>query len=373
MKICITRTHKDPYSGTFIRNQIAGLSGLADVYSVHTGRFPEKLENGSLLNPLPFWIIQKVIKILTGSRNNFFSHYGFKRFLKNNRIDVVLANYGPSGVYLNPVCAECRIPLIVHFHGYDATYHKIVKNFSSGYKALFLGVYKIIAVSIVMKEKLIALGAPEEKIAVIPYGIDLTKFRPSPDRKPARIVLAVGRFTEKKAPMNTIKAFAEVFRHFPDSILIMVGGKTDLFEECNKLAETLGLKNSVQFPGVLQSEDIVRLMQNSNVFVQHSITPDNGDMEGTPNSILEASACGLPVVSTLHGGIMEAVLHNETGYLVPENDVIGMAAWIIKLLRDPDLARTMGLKGRAHIEANYELTAQIIKLFKVVQEAAQKK
>lgn len=369
MKICITRTHRNPYSATFIRNQISGLAKLADVYPIHTGRFPERKENGELLNPLLFWIVQKVIKVLTGSRNNFFSHFGIKRFLKDNKIDVVLANYGPSGVYMDPVCKRCGIPLVVHFHGYDATYNEILEKYSIGYKSLFVSAYKIIAVSAVMRERLIQLGAAEEKIAVIPYGIDLTRFKPAQDASTSLIVVAVGRFTEKKAPMHTIKAFAQVHRVFPKSRLIMVGGKSGLFEECVRLVETLGLVDAVQFPGVLAPEAIAELMRSAQVFVQHSVTAANGDMEGTPNSILEASASGLPVVSTAHGGILEAVIHNKTGFLVAENDVSGMATAIIKLLGDPDLGRKMGLNGREHVEANYELNSQVKKLFNVLQHA----
>src|SRR4051812_45975949 len=79
MRICITRTHRNPYSVTFIRNQIEQLSTLADVVTLHTGRLPEKMENGSFLSPFPFWILHKVLKVLTGSPNNYFGHYGIKK------------------------------------------------------------------------------------------------------------------------------------------------------------------------------------------------------------------------------------------------------------------------------------------------------
>ena len=92
MRICITRSEKYAYSETFIRDQITEFSKLAKVYTIHSGRYPEKSEDGTLLSPKFFWLIHKVIKTFTG-RNNFFSNYGIKKFLKENKIDVVIANY----------------------------------------------------------------------------------------------------------------------------------------------------------------------------------------------------------------------------------------------------------------------------------------
>ncbi|MGK4567614.1 glycosyltransferase [Flavobacterium sp. 3HN19-14] len=108
---------------------------------------------------------------------------------------------------------------------------------------------------------------------------------------------------KRKGPLHTINAFNKVLQKFPNTKLIMVGGKSGLFEKCENRVKELNISDSVIFTGIQNSEEIANLMQTSLAFVQHSITAPNGDMEGTPVGILEASASGLPIVSTLHGGI----------------------------------------------------------------------
>jgi colanic acid/amylovoran biosynthesis glycosyltransferase len=88
------------------------------------------------------------------------------------------------------------------------------------------------------------------------------------------------------------------------------------------------------------------LLREADIFVQHScVDPLSGDAEGLPASILEAMAVGLPVVSTMHAGIPEAVEDGVTGLLVPERDTRAMAARLVDLGRDAELRRTMGLRG----------------------------
>ena len=108
-------------------------------------------------------------------------------------------------------------------------------------------------------------------------------------------------------------------------------------------------------------------MQQSRAFVQHSLVPKSGDSEGTPVSIMEASATGLPVVSTKHGGIVDAVIHGKTGFLVDEGDVDGMAECIYLLLTDGKLANEMGRNGREHVTQNFNIETTTRKLRDVLE------
>ncbi len=372
MRICITRSEKHAYSETFIRDQIAGFSELADVFTIHSGRFPERQEDGTLLSPKSFWTLHKVIKTFVG-RNNFFSNYGVKKYLNNNSIDVVLANYGISASHMVPVCKALNIPLLVIFHGHDATNKKTLHKYKKKYNKLFDYAASVIVVSEEMKKGLMKIGAHEEKIRVVPCGVDITKFQPETGIRKNKNFLAVGRFTAKKGPLYTIRAFHQVFQKFPDATLTMVGKQNGLYNDCVKLIADLGLQNSVIFTGVLNQTEISGLMQSSLAFVQHSITAPNGDMEGTPVSIMEASASGLPIISTLHGGIKDAVIHNETGYLVEETNYKDMANYMIKLFENPEMAEKLGLNGREHIEKNYHQKKQITKLYNLAKEAIEDK
>ena len=372
MRICITRTEKGRYSETFIQNQINSLPQWAEVFSVHAGRIPQRDDDDKLLSPYTFWIMHNIIKGISGKRNNYFGNYGLKNFFKEKKIDVVLANYGIAGVHISPICKTLNIPLVVHFHGFDATQKKVLNKYGEAYKKLFCDAAGIIAVSTDMKNKLISFGAPEEKIALIPCGIDLKKFNPSYQKKEKAFFLSVGRFIAKKSPQSTIESFAKIKQANKDARLVMIGQKAGLYEDCQNLVQQLHIKNNVEFTGVQTPAEIVNYMQQANVFVQHSITAANGDMEGTPNTVLEAAACGLPVVSTKHGGIKEAVINGTTGFLVDEHDTESMAKYMQQLIEQPKLATEMGKAGRKHIEENYDLQKQIHKLFNVLKNAAVK-
>lgn len=368
MRICITRSSRNAYSETFIRDQIAGFRKWADVNTIHSGRLPEKNEDGELLNSKLFWVMHKLLKGILG-RNNYFGNFGVKKYLKDNQIDIVLANYGMPGAHMTPVCKDLSIPLLVIFHGHDATDVKLLQDYKEGYKKMFEYATFTIAVSEEMKKRLLAVGAIPEKLKLIPYGVDVDKFKPIEKNTNKDTFIAVGRFTKKKGPLYSIRAFHKTLQKFPEAKLIMVGGKTGMYDECQKLVDELGIGASVNFIGIKNSEEVAKLMANSLAFIQHSITAPNGDMEGTPLGILEASASALPIVSTLHGGIKEAVIHGKTGFLVKEKDYETMSDYMIELLENPEFAKKMGTNGRNHIVENHYQEKQLKKIYELAELA----
>jgi colanic acid/amylovoran biosynthesis glycosyltransferase len=369
VKICITRSERYAYSETFIRDQITGLSKLADVYPIHSSRLPERAENGRLLSPFAFWILHKIVKVITGKRNNFFGNYGIKKYLRDNKIDVVIANYGLAAAHLAPICKHASIPLLVIFHGHDATDKRIMATYSKKYIALFEYASAVIVVSNAMHKHIMGMGAEPSKVHVVPCGVNVDKFTATESPK-ERLFLAVGRLVNKKGPLFTIQAFHQVWQRHPDMRLMVVGAKQGLYDKCVALVESLGMQQAVTFTGILDQDAIQKLMHRALAFVQHSVTTPNGDMEGTPVSILEAAASGLPVISTLHGGIKDAVLQGVTGYLVEEKDVLGMADYMEALLQNPAHASLMGKAAREHVIANYKQENQIKKLYLLSARAA---
>lgn len=371
MQICITRSSRYAYSETFIRDQIKEFSELAQVHSIHSGRFPEKDEDGNLLSPKVFWGIHKFVKLFTG-RNNYFSNYGVKKYLQKKKIDVVLTNYGISAVHMVPVCKALNIPLLAIFHGHDATDRKLLQQYKNKYPRLFEYASYLIAVSEDIKTQLIKMGADPAKIEVVPCGVDSSKFKPQTSTSDKKNFISVGRFTPKKGPLHTIRAFYKVIQEEPNATLTMVGSKSGLCGKCEQLVAELGIEKSIHFTGVLGPDEISNLMSSSLGFIQHSITAPNGDTEGTPVSVMEASSSGLPIISTLHGGIKQAVVHGETGFLVEEQDEDAMAKYILQICKNPALAKEMGAKGRAHIQKNYEQKEQIRKLHRLAEKAIQR-
>ena len=281
-----------------------------------------------------------------------------RRRLVRAEVDVLLANFGPTGVALLPVCKELKLPLVVHFHGYDAHKEETVETYRSGYAELGEVAKAVIAVSHGMAEALERLGIPREKIHLVRCGCAPERFVPKVDYDHPPVFLGVGRFVEKKAPYLTIMAFMTVHDLLPAARLVLVGDGP-LMEVCRNLVRVLNLESAVEFAGVLSPPQVAERMRSSTAFVQHSLTPeygpDRGDREGTPVAVLEAMFSGLPVIASRHAGIAEVIDHQEDGILFAERDVCGMAEAMLAVARSTVVARAMG--ERAAAKARERFTA----------------
>lgn len=332
-------------------------------YQYYGGWYPIYDKEGLVFSSLPInnKILRIIIKRTTPHLFHKFYNRDIVKEIKKNKIDVILAQYGPTGCSIMDACNETNTPLIVHFHGFDASEYDTFKKYSTSYKRLFSIAKSIIVVSNTMKDELVRNGASLEKIFYNPCGVDTNLFKGTDPSLNPLIFVSVGRFAPKKAPDLTIMAFNEVHNEINDSKLVMVGDGP-LLGRCQKLVKAFNLSDSVIFKGVLQSNQIKEVLSFGRVFVQHSVRSEDGDMEGTPVSILEASAMGLPIVSTRHSGIVEAVIHGKTGFLVKEHDYKDMAKSMISLAKQPKLVKEFGKNAREHMINNYSLNYRIERL-----------
>lgn len=289
-------------------------------------------------------------------------------YLSANDIDVVLAQYGPTGVAMLKPCGLANVPLVTHFHGFDATLKPVLTKYAMGYDLLFDQATHLIAVSSAMEQDLIQLGAPKNKLTVNPYGVNSTLFSSSAPGKAGPHFVAVGRFVAKKAPDSLVRTFAKVVQDIPEATMTMIGDGV-LRETCVRLADELGIADKISFPGQLSHAEVAGAMRKARCFVQHSVTPESGDKEGTPNSVLEASASGLPVVSTRHAGIPEAVVHGKTGLLCEEGDETAMAENMIAMLKNAEQADRLGQAGKRHVKTMYDFNDRLEKLYSILNNA----
>lgn len=361
-RIAVVTPSVNVYSETFIKAHIDHLPGEKHVLfdgrlpkqSFTTGEsFVEKGKQSSAVN--------KILNIIAKPANISgldLQKKAIKNYFIKHQIDVVLAEYGKTGVEMWPICKTARIPLVVHFHGYDAYQHDEISRYGTGYREMFAYAKSIVVVSRDMEKQLINLGAPKNKITYNVYGVDVGQFKKADPKNSPPHFLAVGRFVEKKAPYLTLLAFQKVLLQFSEARLY-VAGDGPLLNVCKQMAKSLGIASQINFLGPVDHKEIAKLMQQSRAFVQHSIVTPSGDSEGTPNTILEAGACGLPVISTKHGGIPDVIIHNETGFLVEEGDINAMAKAMCKVLENPNLASEMGEKARERIESLFSLEKSI--------------
>ncbi len=358
--LCIVYPNKEIYSETFIRNQLKFINAQ---FEYHKGWYPyiNKNEKNILSFPIKNIILRGAIKRISPHFFHRLYTAQFSNLIRTNRIKVVLAEYGPTGCAVMDACERERIPLIVHFHGFDSSDHATLKKYDDSYRKLFNISRYIVVVSEIMKNELIKLGAPVNKIVNNPYGVDLDFFDGAKPENSPPVFVAVGRFAEKKAPDLTIRAFYEVYKVNQDVKLIMIGDGP-LLKSCKDLVNELKLNDNVEFKGVLNREEILKTLKTGRVFVQHSVRAKSGDMEGTPNTILEASATGLPIVSTFHAGISEAVIHQKTGFLVQEHDYLKMAEYMSDLINNPEKAGQYGRNSREYMLEKYSIQYRYSKL-----------
>jgi colanic acid/amylovoran biosynthesis glycosyltransferase len=356
--VCLT-----PPTETFIRAHAERLTGSVVV----SGTWRPEVGGRPVLS-WPRLAGHKAWRMMSGADEERQRTDSYVRAFRLHRVAVVLAEYGPAGVYALPACRQLGIPLVAHFHGYDASHRGILEEYAEGYDALFHESAAIIGVSRAMCDRLVAMGAPAGKVHHNSCGVDCERFAPGSPASAPPVVLSVGRFTAKKAPDLVLRAFATLHRACPEARLRMAGDGP-LLGSCRDLADTLGIADAVTFLGAVAPEQVAAEMRGARAFVQHSIEAPSGDCEGTPVSVLEAGASALPVVATFHGGIPDVVVDGATGYLVAEHDTDAMAAHLERLMRDPALAGALGAAGRRRIRECFSLAGSLRRLREILDAA----
>jgi glycosyltransferase involved in cell wall biosynthesis len=294
-------------------------------------------------------------------------------------LGLVHAHFGPDGVYAESIARHLRVPYLVTFHGFDATMTRAALWRSrKGYAMQFLlrerqlcaTASAFIAVSKFIAACLRARGYPSDKIIQHYIGVDTDRFQVDPrDRLDDGYVLSVGRAVEKKGLDTVIRAFARIAARHPRVRLVHVGGGP-LLARLRQLAHALGISGAVEFRGPQPHHEVTTLMRGAAVFALASRTGSDGDAEGLGIVFNEASACGVPIVATRHGGVPEAVLHGETGLLSAEHDEIAMAEHLDAVLADRALADRLGTRGRELVCEVFDLRKQTARLEEVYDQYA---
>lgn len=301
--------------------------------------------------------------------------------------DLLHAHFGPDGTFALPLAQALGIPLVVTFHGYDATLtgpsearsalalgQQFLRQRGTFYREqylrrrsrLFAEADCIIAVSQFIADRLLAVGCPESKLRVHYIGIDRSQFEPCqadphqvaphPD-DPRPIVLFVGRLVEKKGAADLIEACAQLADLGPRLVVI---GEGPLRSELEALAQ--GLQIDATFLGHQPPVVVRDWMGRAQVFSVPSRTARSGDAEGLGMVFAEAQAIGLPVVSCRSGGVVEVVQDGVTGLLVPEADPRALAEALGRLLADGDWRRRLGAAGPGWVADRFDLRANTAEL-----------
>lgn len=293
-----------------------------------------------------------------------FSLKAMKRnpsLLKKNNVVGVHVNHGSLAPKFQFLKEQYNIPLFVSFRGKDATaYPKKEKNLAR-LKKLFATADLFLPVCEHLKQEIVKLGCPEHKIRVLYGGTDLNRFNYKPrklENKETVRFLAIGRFVEKKGFSTLIHAFANVIKQHKKVELQLIGsGPCEA--EYRKLIKKYRLEKNVQILSWVDYRKIQKKYYSSHIFCAPSCTDKEGNQEGIPNTLKEAMATGMPVISTIHAGIPELVTHKESGLLVPEGSVDDLAKAMNWLIKNPNEWERLGGTARKKIETDFNLAIQL--------------
>jgi glycosyltransferase involved in cell wall biosynthesis len=190
---------------------------------------------------------------------------------------------------------------------------------------------------------------------VIHHGVDVHAF-PLADRSYNRtpLIISVGRLVEKKGFDELLMACREV-RAAGEAFRCVVYGGGPLRGKLLALRDRLDLTDCVEFAGERTHDEVVKALRSADVFALTPFVTEDGDRDGVPNVLVEAMACGLPVVATSAGGVAELVRHTDNGLLAEPHDVAAVARCLTTLLRDPMLRKRLGDAARRTVEAEYDV------------------
>lgn len=199
-------------------------------------------------------------------------------------------------------------------------------------------------------------AAMQPKIHLIHHGVDLDGFRPMPQPQVADVplIVSVGRLVSKKGFGDLVQACRQLHA-VGHQFRCVIYGDGPLRDELAALIVRLGLDNVVHLAGACDQRELIPVLQRATIFALTPFVTDDGDRDGVPNVLVEAMACGLPVVSTAVAGIPELITHGHDGLLAQPRDVDAVAAQFRTLLTDADVRSALGAAARRTVRERWDL------------------
>ena len=280
------------------------------------------------------------------------------------RYDVVHVHWVvPNAVLVRDIVKAHGLPFVVSLHGSDA--YVAARSWWLGRltRRSFEDAERVTACSGELRTRAVALGAAGARTSTVPYGVDVHFFSPERPgaairerlgvRPDAFLVLAVGRLVEKKGFTYLIEAAAKT-----GGVEVAIVGDGDLRSGLEARAREVGAR--VFFPGFLDREATASALAAADVVVIPSVVDSGGNVDGLPNTLLEALAAGRPVVASRVAGIPDVVVDERNGLLVPPKDPTALAAALRRLVREPETRERLGQAARrvAVEQLSWEATAR---------------
>jgi colanic acid/amylovoran biosynthesis glycosyltransferase len=303
------------------------------------------------------------------------------RQMQSDKVNVIHAHFGRAGYHAVPIARRADLPLITSFYGYDVSQYGQISKWRKNYLKLFSAGDMFLCLGPDMQKNLIRLGCPEDKTRIHHLGVDVShiEYRPRhwDGSEPLKVLIAAA-FRPKKGIPYALDALGQIRTKQPIQITII--GDTldtpDSMPEKQKILEMIRLKKLDDCTTLLGFKPYKELIQQSydhHIFLAPSITADDGDMEGTPMSLVDMAATGIPIVSSRHADIPEIIIDGKTGLLANERNVEEIVAHFRWLIENQNQWESMTRAGRLHIESEFDLEVQAERLSELYDIASNAK
>lgn len=268
----------------------------------------------------------------------------------------------PDGWLVRKLARKMRIPYVVYMHGEETCFASQSRQLKWMGQKILRGADQIIANSENTSRLIDEFwGIPSHKVTILNPGVDCRSFQPHEADAEVRhqlgwnerpVVLTVGRLQKRKGQATLIQALPELLKRHPN-LLYCIVGDGDEREALVKLVEQLDLTANVQFRHDCSDEQLVQCYQQCDLFVLPN-REINGDIEGFGMVLLEAQACGKPVIAGNSGGTAETMLPGTTGQLVDCQTEEGLVEVIGPMLHDPVRLKLMGSEARQWVSGKFD-------------------
>lgn len=269
-----------------------------------------------------------------------------RKLAKKNKYDMTHSFFSvPCGFISMLLKWEFGLPYIVSLRGsdvpgYSERFVRLYRWVTPTILRIWSGASFVISNSQGLKD-LALKSQPKKEIGVIYNGVDTEEFFPDADKRNSEqfTIICVSRVTPRKGIRFLIQAFKILSGRYDNARLIIVGDGNEK-QSLEDLVQGLDLREKVEFAGVIAHENVFEYYRRANIFVLPSLN------EGMSNVMLEALACGLPVVATNTGGTKELLTDGVNGLVVKMKDPDDLAEKIEKIILDSDLEKSMSLESR---------------------------
>jgi len=358
MKILFVTFFFPKLTETFILNQITNLLDLGISVEIAAIKDPSKSlpaedrELEKISQPdIKRYNLMKRVRYFPKKKGKIDS-ISILKFVREQKFDLVHIHWsGLAEEILEEVTFP--VPCVVSFQ--ETVIPKDWDTKTKSFENIFKKAKLILPASEYLKNSLINLGCPVDKLEVHHMGVDTDIFKPFRKKKTKTVnIISVGSFIYKKGFQDAIEAISKIREDGFKFHYVLIGDGR-LRPVLEKKVESYNLRDFVDFTGKLDRTAVIGEYKKADISLQPSVTTPDGSHEGIPIVLMEAAACGMPAVSTLHTGIPEIVSDGNSGFLAEEGNIASLTNYLEILIGNRMLRREFGKRAREKVAKDFNI------------------